>query len=110
MDLKLIFDGIGTEIIGIIVSLFIGAIGGGVVGYKVAIKRCSRQKQIAGDNSEQCQELHTDTKYSFQGPFAKNEKKSQYQEAGNKSKQRQVVSISTQQAQKKTCDEDDEQK
>ena len=39
------FDGIGTEIIGIIISLIIGALGGGAVGYKIGIKRTVKQKQ-----------------------------------------------------------------
>lgn len=47
------FDGIGTEII----SLIIGVILGGGVGYKVGIKRTTSQKQVAGDNSKQRQEM-----------------------------------------------------
>ncbi|MDE7184066.1 MAG: hypothetical protein K2O40_06210 [Lachnospiraceae bacterium] len=53
-----IFDGIGTEMIGIIISLIIGALGGGTVGYKIGIRRTAKQKQIAGDDAEQKQELH----------------------------------------------------
>lgn len=53
------FDGIGTEIIGIIISLLVGAIGGGAVGYRIAIKRTTKQKQRAGNDSEQRQELQS---------------------------------------------------
>ena len=52
------FDGIGTEIIGIIISLIIGALGGGAVGYKIGIKRTVKQKQNSGDDTEQKQEFH----------------------------------------------------
>lgn len=45
------FDGIGTEL----VSLIIGAIGGGAVGYKVGIRRTAVQKQVAGDHAKQTQ-------------------------------------------------------
>ena len=55
--LEWFFDGIGTEIVSIIVSLIVGAIGGGAIGYKVGIKRTAAQKQRAGDDSEQRQEL-----------------------------------------------------
>lgn len=52
-----IFDGIGTEIISIIISLIVGSIGGGAIGYKFGIKRNSKQKQVAGNDSKQRQEL-----------------------------------------------------
>ena len=51
------FDGIGTEIISIVISFFIGAVGGGAIGYKIGIKRIAKQKQKAGNNSEQRQKL-----------------------------------------------------
>ena len=47
-----IFDGIGTAII----TLIIGFIGGGTVGYRIAIKKTKTvQKQKAGDNAQQTQ-------------------------------------------------------
>lgn len=55
-------DGIGTEILSIIISLIIGAIGGGTVGYKVGVKRTSSQKQCAGNDSTQRQELRIEAK------------------------------------------------
>lgn len=43
-----VFDGIGTTIIGVICSF---------IGYKAAIKKMSKQSQIAGDDSKQMQEM-----------------------------------------------------
>ena len=37
-DLHWIFDGIGTEIICVIVSLIIGTVSGGIIGYKAGVK------------------------------------------------------------------------
>ena len=50
-NLEWIFDGIGTELI----SLIIGAIFGGAAGYKIGSKNKIKQKQNAGDNSKQIQ-------------------------------------------------------
>jgi len=47
MDLKWIFDGIGTELL----SLCAGSIIGGAVGYKIGAKGTSKQKQKAGSNA-----------------------------------------------------------
>lgn len=44
------FDGIGTEIISIIISFIIG----GSIGYRIGINK-NNQKQKAGDNSTQVQ-------------------------------------------------------
>ena len=49
--LEWIFDGIGTELI----SLIIGAVLGGAAGYKIGSKNKIKQKQNAGDNSKQIQ-------------------------------------------------------
>jgi hypothetical protein len=47
-----IFDGIGTAI----VTLILGILTGGAVGYKIGInKNKVKQKQKAGDNSSQIQ-------------------------------------------------------
>lgn len=46
-----IFDGIGTELI----SLIIGAAFGGAAGYKIGTKNKIKQNQKAGDNSKQVQ-------------------------------------------------------
>lgn len=50
-NLEWIFDGIGTELI----SLIIGAVLGGTAGYKIGSKNKIKQKQKAGDDSEQIQ-------------------------------------------------------
>lgn len=50
-----IFDGIGTEIFVSIVSLIVGAFGGGLVGYRIGIKNKIKQKQKATSNAKQNQ-------------------------------------------------------
>ena len=97
MNLDTVFNGIGTEIISIMVSLIIGAIGGGILGYKIGIKHSYCQKQISGAESEQEQEFRVDNMDIVNGSIIKNEKISQYQEAGTKSKQTQIAGVSTKQ-------------
>lgn len=46
-----IFDGIGTEII----SLVVGLCSGGLIGYRIGIKNKVSQNQKAGNNSNQTQ-------------------------------------------------------
>ena len=86
---KLLFDGLGAEIL----SLIIGIVGGGLFGYRIG-KRKNRfiQKQEAGSSSEQNQkgkivsmpsygdEKNCDVKSSFL----------QKQKAGDNSKQTQI--------------------
>ena len=50
-DIKWIFEGFGTEIL----SLIIGLITGGTVGYNIGIRNKIKQKQKAGNNSTQTQ-------------------------------------------------------
>jgi len=45
------FNGLGSTLIG----LLIGAIGGGLVGYRIGIKKNFRQHQKAGNNATQIQ-------------------------------------------------------
>lgn len=45
------FNGLGTALIG----LFIGAIGGCAVGYRIGIKKNYRQQQKAGNKATQIQ-------------------------------------------------------
>jgi hypothetical protein len=45
-----LFSGLGTAMI----SFFLGIISGGVIGYRIAIKN-NKQRQKAGDNSQQIQ-------------------------------------------------------
>lgn len=46
-----LFDGIGTEIVGILISFVLG----GAVGYKIGMKNKVKQNQRAGKNSNQTQ-------------------------------------------------------
>lgn len=46
-----VFDGIGTTLIGSICSF---------IGYKAAVKKISKQSQIAGNDSKQRQEIFVD--------------------------------------------------
>ena len=87
--LQWVFNGIGTEII----SLIIGAIFGGVVGYKFAIKRVSKQKQVAGDSSKQKQE--TKVEANGIGTVSSKNKTTiqQSQKAGNNANQTQIGGI-----------------
>lgn len=83
------FDGIGTEL----VSLIIGAIGGGAIGYKVAIKRTAGQKQVAGDDSEQTQEIKMGKNNDVRNNPTKSKTSiKQSQKAGNNAVQTQVGS------------------
>lgn len=50
-DFNWIFDGFGTEIL----SLIVGLITGGTVGYNIGIRNKIKQKQNAGNNSTQTQ-------------------------------------------------------
>lgn len=50
-NINWIFEGIGTEII----SLLIGLLFGGVAGYKIGIHNKTKQSQKAGNNSNQTQ-------------------------------------------------------
>lgn len=50
-----VFDGIGTQIVGIIIGLIIGGTGGGITGYKIGTKNKIKQKQKALNNSDQKQ-------------------------------------------------------
>jgi hypothetical protein len=50
------FDGIGTEIISILIGLVIGAGTGGAIGYRIGVgKNTLTQKQKVGNNSQQKQ-------------------------------------------------------
>jgi len=54
-NISWIFDGIGTQIISVIVGLIIGGAGGGFVGYRIGSKNKIKQNQKAGNNSDQVQ-------------------------------------------------------
>lgn len=50
-NLQWIFDGIGTELISLIIGLLIG----GGAGYKIGVKKTKNQTQKAGHHSTQTQ-------------------------------------------------------
>ena len=52
-NIQWIFSGIGTEIL----SLAIGAIAGGLAGYKIGVNRSGKQTQKAGSDSKQRQKI-----------------------------------------------------
>lgn len=88
-----IFDGIGTEIIGMAISLIVGALGGGTLGYKIGIKRTSQQKQTANDYAVQKQKLHIGQE-SAKESFVKNKTNmKQFQKAANNATQIQIGGI-----------------
>lgn len=50
------FDGLGTELISIIIGVILGAVTGGTIGYKIGVnKQSMKQKQKAGTASKQKQ-------------------------------------------------------
>ena len=53
--LQELFSTIGTELISAVIGLLVGGAGGGAIGYRMAIKNKTKQKQIAGDNANQMQ-------------------------------------------------------
>lgn len=80
-----VLDGIGTELI----SLLIGSLGGGLVGYKIGIRNKSKQKQKAGSSSKQIQTLNIDVNSSKQSGAHCVTNISQVQKAGKNSVQEQ---------------------
>lgn len=54
-NIEWIFSGIGTEVLVGTISLIVGAIGGGAVGYRIGSKNKINQSQNAGNNSQQKQ-------------------------------------------------------
>lgn len=83
------FDGIGTEIVVIIIGLAITITG--PIAYKNVTRNKSKQKQIAGDNAKQRQEIKTQTDIN-EGGRARNNLK-QIQKAGDNADQSQIGRI-----------------
>ena len=50
-----IFDGIGSQIVGIVIGLLFGGAGGAFIGYRIGIKNKTKQLQKAKDNATQQQ-------------------------------------------------------
>ena len=53
--LQELFSTIGTELISAVIGLLVGSVGGGAIGYRMAIKNKTKQKQVARDNASQIQ-------------------------------------------------------
>lgn len=87
-----IFDGIGTEIASGILTLLIGAIGG-TMFYKIAIKRTAKQKQYAGDDSKQSQEMHVEKNGTDNSQLKNKTSIKQVQKAGDNATQVQIGEI-----------------
>jgi len=89
-----IFSGIGTQIISSLFSLIVGAIGGGVIGYKIGMKHSADQRQAASDSAKQRQEFQTDVKSKI-GNESSNHQVSirQRQKAGSNANQTQIGGI-----------------
>lgn len=88
-NLQWIFDGIGTEIL----SLAIGAVFGGLTGYKVGIKKSGKQIQKAKSDAKQKQELIVDVDASVVGKANVQSGIKQAQKAGKNSEQVQIGRI-----------------
>lgn len=53
--IKWVFDGIGSQIIGIIAGLLLGSTGGIFLGYRIGIRNRIQQKQKGGNDAKQTQ-------------------------------------------------------
>lgn len=84
-----IFDGIGTEII----SLIVGTAFGGAVGYKLGVKNRTKQIQWAGDDAQQKQVADIGGADVFKSTANINSNTKQIQKAGNRAVQTQVGGI-----------------
>ncbi|MBR5471590.1 MAG: hypothetical protein IKU81_05710 [Oscillibacter sp.] len=88
-NLQWIFDGIGTELL----SLAIGAIAGGLAGYKVGVKKSGKQTQKAKSGAKQRQELIVDDNAAAGGNSNVQNNIRQVQKAGKNSEQVQIGRI-----------------
>lgn len=82
------FDGIGTEVLSIIVSLIIG----GAIGYQIGVRKTSKQAQKAGNESKQSQKVIIKDDYIIEGKKRINYETTvaQSQIAGDNSSQTQI--------------------
>lgn len=81
-----IFDGIGTELIG----LAIGALLGGVAGYNIGVRSKSKQTQKAGDGANQQQTYTIGVNTDGKNNTKVNAKVNQSQTAGSNATQVQT--------------------
>lgn len=83
------FDGIGTEIISLIAGIALG----GILGYKVGIKRNGVQKQVAEDETKQLQMITVEETNGQGANGGINGNVRQIQKAGKKAEQTQIGKI-----------------
>lgn len=91
-----LFDGLGTELVSMIIGLFLGASAGGIAGYKIGInKSVLKQNQRAGTDSKQKQIGKSVVGASKDGLNiqSSNSKIKQSQKAGNETVQTQIGGI-----------------
>lgn len=88
-NLQWIFDGLGTELL----SLAVGAIGGGLAGYKIGVKRSGKQKQTAKSDAKQRQEMLVDSESQSGDRSNVQNSVRQTQKAGRNSEQVQIGRI-----------------
>lgn len=88
-NFKWIFDGVGTELI----SLVVGIITGGFTGYKIGIKKSGKQTQIAKSGSKQRQEMIADNNATIEGKSKVQNSIIQTQKAGRNSEQVQIGGV-----------------
>ena len=84
-----IFDGIGTEIVGLV----LGTVLGGFAGYKIGIHKKGKQLQIAKAASKQRQEMVVDSDAHIGDETNVQNTIRQIQKAGNNSEQTQIGRI-----------------
>lgn len=92
-----LFDGLGTELVSMIIGLFLGAGAGGIAGYKIGInKSVLKQHQKAGNDSKQKQIGKSVVSASEDelNVESSNSKIKQNQKAGNGAVQTQIGGIS----------------
>lgn len=82
-----VFEGIGTELL----SLVIGIVLGGLIGYKIGIRRNGFQKQVAEDETKQTQRITVVETNDINGGVNGNVR--QVQKAGKKAEQTQIGKI-----------------
>ena len=87
--LQWIFDGIGTELL----SLVIGGIIGGFTGYKIGIKKNGKQTQKAKSGAKQRQEILISGESNVESDTGVQNRISQTQKAGKNSEQVQIGRI-----------------
>lgn len=87
--LQWVFDGIGTELL----SLVIGGIAGGFTEYKIGIKKSGKQVQKAKNGAKQRQEMIVDSDITVREKNNEQNSIRQTQKAGKNSEQVQIGRI-----------------